>query len=100
MAVSTVDFEIRPEDGWTLVATNPTLLIVRPVEHRPYWIAATVTGAPAAGIEGLKYGRGGDAFRENFTLTAAFTGEIYIRTKEPPNSAPSSHAHFGVIRDQ
>jgi hypothetical protein len=100
MAVATLDFAIRPEDGWVLVATNPTLLKVRPVEHHPYWIACTAAGVPAAALEGLKYGRGGDAQRENFELNAAFTGLVYVRVKEPPNSAPSSYMHFGVIRDQ
>jgi hypothetical protein len=100
MAFATLDFEIRPEDGWVLVATNPNYLKIRPVEHHPYWIAVTAAGVPAADLEGLKYGRGGDAQRQDFDISGVTAGLVYIRVKEPPNSAPSSHMHFGVLRDQ
>ena len=99
MAIATLDFAIRPEDGWVLVATNPTYFKLRPVEHHPYWIAVTAAGVPAASLEGLKYGRGGDAARVDFDIVD-LTGLVYVRVKEPPNSAPSSQMHFGVLRDQ
>lgn len=46
MAVSTVDFFLRPEDGWTLIATNPTKLLAKTGNLHPWWVAITTAGAP------------------------------------------------------
>lgn len=98
MAYGTVDFAVRPEDGWVLVATAPDAVIVRPVEHHPWWLAVSAD-VPAAGVEGMKFGRGGDGLRETFSWDVPITGNVYIRIKEPPASNPSSHMHFCVISD-
>lgn len=100
MALETVDFNVRPEDGWVQIAQNTDYLLIRPVDHRPYWIAVVNGGVPAQELEGLKYGRGGEALRQDFLLPTAITGTVFLRIKEPPNSSPASHAAFGVIRDQ
>lgn len=42
----TVDFLIRPEDGWVLVASDPSSVIVRPAEYHPWWVAVTDGVAP------------------------------------------------------
>lgn len=46
MAFSTVDFFIKPTDGWVLVATNPTFLLARPTQTRAWRVAVTAGGAP------------------------------------------------------
>jgi hypothetical protein len=50
MTISTTDYWLRPEDGWTLVATNPTMLVIKPDAFHPWWVAATVSGAPNAAV--------------------------------------------------
>lgn len=98
MAVSTVDFNIRPEDGWVLVATNPTYLNVRPSNFSPWWVAVTAGGVPASGVVGQQYGRGGEATREPFVLPDGITGEVYIRIQDPAAVQPVNQTtHFGVI---
>lgn len=101
MAVSTVDFNIRPSDNWVLIATNPTYLNVRPDNFQPWWVAVTAGGAPAATLTGQQFGRGGEANREPFILPEGITGEVYIRIKDPAAVQPvNQKTHFGVIRDQ
>lgn len=99
MAVSTVDFNIRPEDGWVLVATNPTYLNVRPDDFAPWWVAVTAGGAPALGLTGQQFGRGGgDNSRQPFILPDGITGEVYIRIQDPAAVQPVNQTtHFGVI---
>jgi len=46
MAYETLDFLIRPEDGWVEVAENPVNLIVRPSGFHPWWLAVTDGTAP------------------------------------------------------
>lgn len=48
MAVETVDFFISPQDGWVLVAADPALLVIKPSIFRPWRLAMTASGAPAA----------------------------------------------------
>lgn len=101
MAVSTVDFNIRPEDGWVLVATNPTYLNVRPDNFQPWWVAVTAAGTPADSLTGQQFGRGGEAMREPLILPDGITGLVYIRVKDPAAARPiNQKTHFGVIRDQ
>lgn len=100
MAVSTVDFNIRPEDGWVLVATNPTYLNVRPDDFAPWWVAVTAAGAPSLALIGQQFGRGGEAVREAFILPDGITGEVYIRIADPIAVQPvNQKRHFGVIVD-
>jgi len=51
MAISTVDFYVKATDGWTLVATSPTALTVKPSEFHPWYVALTASGAPATGTQ-------------------------------------------------
>jgi len=100
MAVATNDVYIRPEDGWVLVATSPTYLNIRPDNFQPWWVAVTAAGAPAAGIIGQQYGRGGEAAREPFILPDGITGEVYIRVNDPAGDRPvNQQTRFGVIVD-
>lgn len=46
MAFATVDFHIRPEDGWVEVGSNYATLLIRPSEFRPWWLAVTDGTAP------------------------------------------------------
>jgi hypothetical protein len=99
MAYATSDLYIRPEDGWVLVATNPTALIIKPDAFHPWWVAITAGTAPADALIGLPMGRGGDNKREPFQ-TGAITGNVYIRVRNPVASEPASqHARFGIILD-
>lgn len=99
MAAATIDLYIRPEDGWVLVATNPTFLSIRPSGFHPWWVAVTALGAPAATVEGQQFGRGGEAQRDSFTLSSGITGEVYIRVKDPAAARPTDQkTHFGVIK--
>lgn len=99
MAIQTLDFLISPEDSWTLVATNPTALVIKPDAFHPWWVAITAAGAPAATIAGVSMGR--DSFDRDETFEASdVTGEVYIRITTPPDSVVGSKMRFGVIRDQ
>lgn len=99
MAAATLDFYLRPEDGWTLVSTNPSTLLVKPDAFHPWWVAVTAGGVPAANIIGVPMGKNSDDRLETFE-SSAITGEVYIRIMTPPASSPASRMHFGVIRDQ
>lgn len=46
MAFETVDFFIRPEDGWVEVGSNYASLLIRPSEFHPWWLAVTSGAAP------------------------------------------------------
>jgi hypothetical protein len=48
MAFSTVDFFVKPTDGWVLVSTNPTFLMVQPSQPRHWRVAVTASGAPTS----------------------------------------------------
>lgn len=104
MAVSTVDVRITPDDGWVLIATNPSFLIVRPSVFHPWYLAMTASGAPATGIEGVFMGTDrANAYREAVIvppLGSALAAQVYIRITDPPNSSPGSAMHFGVISNQ
>jgi hypothetical protein len=99
MAVATLDFYLRPEDGWTLVATNPATLLIKPDAFHPWWVAVTAAGAPVATILGVPMGKNSNDRLETFE-SSAITGEVYIRIMAPPVSSPASKMHFGVVRDQ
>lgn len=93
MAVSTTDIKIRPEDGWTLVATNPTYLLITPHTNRPWFVAVTPGTAPAASLVGASM-RG---ISDRFTFeTGALTGTVYVRAPTPVDSA-NKGMMFGVI---
>lgn len=95
MALATADFSIRPEDGWVLVATNPAFIQVKPFAHTPFEVAVTVSGAPAATIRGLPFGRDEDNRFQAFNLGSAITGEVYVRLSQPIGTV--DRAMFGVI---
>lgn len=98
MAAATNDIYIRPEDGWVLVATNPTYLNIRPDNFAPWYVAVTAAGAPAAAIQGQQFGRGTENKRECFILPDGITGLVYMRVKDPVADRPvNQKSHFGVI---
>lgn len=97
MAIETVDFYIRPEDGWVLVATNPATLVIRPDSFWTWHVAATSGGLPADTVVGLLMGRERQSSLESFE-TSGLTGEVYIRIAEPPSAEDTAKLHFGVIR--
>lgn len=99
MAVATLDFLIAPADGWTLIATNPTSLLIKPAIFHPWWLAVTAAGAPAASLIGVAMGN--DSYdRDEPFESGAITGEVYIRITTPPESVTGSKMRFAVIRDQ
>lgn len=93
MAASTTDILIRPEDGWTLVATNPGYLLITPHTNRPWFVAVTPGTAPAADLVGAAM-RGYD---DKFTFeTGSITGTVYVRVPTPVDQA-NRGMMFGVI---
>lgn len=46
MAYETFDLYVRPDDGWVLVATDPTDLLLRPENHHPWFLAVTPGTVP------------------------------------------------------
>lgn len=99
MAVATLDFLISPTDGWTLIATNPTSLLIKPAIFHPWFVAVTAAGAPAATLTGVLMGIDSNDRDESFE-SGAITGEVYVRIMTPPDSVTGSEMRFGVIRDQ
>lgn len=99
MAIATLDFFLRPEDGWVLFATNPTSLLIKPSDFKPWFVAVTTGGAPADDLIGIQMGK--DSYdRDEAFESGSITGEVYVRIMEPPASSPASRFHFGVLRDQ
>lgn len=95
MAFATTDYNIRPEDGWVLVATNPTFCRIKPYAVRPWEVAITAGGAPAAGVYGYPLGRDEELPLESFETQGALTGEVYIRVTSPVSN--TDKVRFGVI---
>mgnify|MGYP003409603639 CR=1 FL=1 len=94
MAASTTDVLIRPEDGWTLVATDPTYLLITPHVKRQWFVAVTAGSAPASTLVGAAM-RGGD---DRFTFeTGALTGTVYVRVPNPVDQV-NRGMMFGVIK--
>jgi hypothetical protein len=99
MAISTIDLNISPDDGWVQVAVNPTSLLIKPRTFHNWWVAVTASGAPAASLLGVPMGN--DAYdRDEPFESGQITGEVYIRITTPPDSVVGSKMGFGVIRDQ
>lgn len=48
MAAASINYTIDPEDGWTLVATNPAYLFVKPQVYEPWHVCITAGSAPVA----------------------------------------------------
>jgi len=96
MATYTTDFLIRPEDGWTLVATNPSQLVIKAAVFHPWWVAITDTGTPAATVVGVPMGRDPSRRLEEYVLENGATGLVYVRIATPPNSDTSSYMAFNV----
>lgn len=97
MAYETLDFHIRPEDGWVEVASNYASLLIRPSEYRPWRLAITDGTAPDKNLIGLTFGRGADNAREVYQSAGANTGKAFIRIMQPSASYPKAKTHFGVI---
>lgn len=99
MAMSTTDLYLRPEDGWVLVATNPSSVLIKPQDFHPWWVAITAAGVPSATLIGVQMGRGNMQPRESFQ-TGEITGLVYIRVMDPIADRPvNQQARFGVIVD-
>lgn len=94
MPATTEDIRVRPEDGWTLVATDPAYLLVTPHANRQWFVAVTAGGAPASTLVGAAM-RGAD---DRFTFeTGALTGSVYIRVPQPADQTGRGMM-FGVIK--
>lgn len=100
MAFSTTDVLTGPEDGWVLVATNPVFVSVRSGSRRPWYVAITASGAPAAGLNGQAFDPQSQADGNEFRLQAAAATacQVYVRASYP--TAPGEKSRFSVIRDQ
>lgn len=96
MAVATTDYFITPDDGWTLVATNPVSLLIKPGIHHPWWVAVIASGTPSNDLIGVAMGRDSGRTRESFEADS-ITGLVFVRIKTPPASTPGSAMQFGVV---
>lgn len=97
MATTTTDFNIRPEDGWTLVATAPAYCLIKPAQVHPWWVAVSAS-LPASTLEGLSFGRDPNLHREQFELPVSTTENVYIRVKSPVAREPSTQkASFSAV---
>lgn len=97
MATTTTDFNIRPEDGWTLVATAPLYVKIKPGQFLPWWVCVSAA-TPGPTVEGLCYGKDPQMHREEFELPVATTENVYIRIKDPVTREPTNAtAKFSVL---
>lgn len=91
MAIETIDLDVKPEEEWVLVATNPTNLTIKPAVLSPWFLAIVESGEPDHNLKGLPFGVDhelrGDAFE-----AGAIAGLVYVRTQQP--------IRFGILRDQ
>jgi hypothetical protein len=102
VAVSTINLNIRPEDGWVLAATNPSRVVIKPSVMHP-WRLAVSLGVPSGTLRGLAFGNDRTEARQAFELVlgAPIAGEVYIRIDTPTSSMPiDAKMEFGVFRDQ
>lgn len=99
MATTTTDFFIRPEDGWTLVATAPNFIQIKPSTFHP-WQVAVAASLPAATQLGMSFGKDTSHQRAPFECDNAITGNVYIRVNTPIAREPvTQKAHFSVLAD-
>lgn len=104
MAHLTAEFNIAPEDGWVLVATDPkNLLIKSHSASLPWFVAVTEVGVPAAGLVGIPMGFGERA--ENNTFRGSdinisggiTTALVYVRVGQKADA--TSKMLFTVITE-
>lgn len=98
MAITTVDVLLTP-DAWTLVATNPNVLVIKPSSYLPWDVAITAGGAPAPDLQGIPMGRDQHNKVEAFEASA-ITGEVYVRIKTNPQAFAGGTFRIGVIKDE
>lgn len=96
MTTFTTDFQIRPEDGWTLVATNPAQLEIKPAVYHPWWVAIVDSGVPAVTLIGFPMGRDPSNRNETFFLPNGVTGLVYVRIATPTDSNTVEKMFFNV----
>lgn len=97
MSLETTDFFIRPEDGWTLVATNPGELLIKPAVYHPWWVAITTTNvAPSGAIVGVPMGRDPSQRNQSYHLVNGATGYVWIRIALPTDSGTAEKMMFSV----
>lgn len=95
--MATTDYFIRPEDGWTLVATAPTYCQIKPGNYHPWWVAVAAS-TPAASHIGMPFGADPQNHREGFELPATTAANVYIRVQTPLAREPDTQeAHFCVL---
>lgn len=94
MPATTEDIRVRPEDGWTLIATDPAYLLVTPHSNHQWFVAVTAGAPPAASLIGAAMR--GDGERLTFE-TGALTGSVYIRVPQPADQTGRGMM-FGVIK--
>lgn len=96
MTTYTTDFLIAAEDGWTLVATNPSQLLIKPAIYHPWWVAITDSGAPAATVVGVPMGRDPSDRNQEYFLPNGVTGLVYVKIKVPTDSQGNEKMAFNV----
>lgn len=100
MPISTQSLDIHPDDGWTLVATNPTYLFIQPSVATPWRLAVTASGVPLTTTGNLVFKQdefGGKSF--TYQVATAGTALFYIKA-DRPRGLVNGHINFGVLRDQ
>lgn len=98
MAFETLEFRVTTQDGWVLIATNPSYLYVRPATNFPWAIAITASGEPTA--PGVSFKPTSQQNGQDFELTSAITGEVYVRANRPRAGDTIEPLRIGVIRNQ
>lgn len=93
MAFATNDVTISPSQGWVLVATNPTNLIIRPNSSQRWYLAVTAGTTPPSTLKGMLMGEENTEERPPFTISSAITGTVYIRVSE----AGADSQSFSII---
>lgn len=90
MAAQTVQFDVAPIDGWTLVATNPNSIVIR--AHDPVsWRVFVGANPPLDTDQGLPM-LPGDAFS-----SSSITGVVYVRAIQPSGRLTTGATRFGVM---
>lgn len=83
MAVATTQVLVRPEEGWKLAATAPSIIcIIKPNTYNR-WFYALAGSTPAATVNGIPMGVDKRQDNELQIVGAALTGiNVYVRVAE------------------
>ena len=79
MALQTSSINVRPSEGWVLVATDPSIFIIRNRDNKPFEIAILATPGNPTLSQGVMFSCYTQPDGNVFNLDPAPPGAYYVR---------------------